>query len=369
MMETRAPYVIVGAFVLAAIAAVFGFVYWLNNTGGIGKRDTYQVVFSGPVPGLLVGAGVLFNGIRVGEVTSLQIVPDHPHDVHAGIAVAANTPVRADTKVGLDFQGLTGVPVVALEGGENPAAPPVRGALLAEEGAGQSMTQAARDALRKVDRVLSDNSAPLHDAITNLSTFTEGLARNTPKLDGIVSGLEKMTGVTAPPRKVVYDLRAVDNFQTPKVPLQAGLAIAEPTATARLQTQRFLFASDEEPHDAFDNAQWSDSLPALVQAKLLQSFENYDIAHAPVRADPAAPGGTRLTIDLRQFDISTEPQAKATIALSAKVINEAGQVRGARIFEVSAPMDGLTPSKAATAFDRAFADLGRNLIAWTASVR
>ena len=37
-METRAPFVIVGAFVLAAIVAVFGFVYWLNNAGGIGKR-------------------------------------------------------------------------------------------------------------------------------------------------------------------------------------------------------------------------------------------------------------------------------------------------------------------------------------------
>ena len=156
-METRAPYIIVGAFVLAAIAAVFGFAYWLNNAGGIGKRDSYQLTFNGPVPGLLVGAGVLFNGIRVGEVTALELVVDHPHEVHATIAVGERTPVRADTRVNLDFQGLTGVPVVALEGGENPSAPPVQGSLVAEPGAGQSMTQAARDALRKVDRVLSDN--------------------------------------------------------------------------------------------------------------------------------------------------------------------------------------------------------------------
>jgi len=77
-METRAPFVIVGAFVLAAIVAVFGFVYWLNNAGGIGKRESYRVVFNGPVPGLLVGAAVLFNGIRVGEVTSLDLVADSP---------------------------------------------------------------------------------------------------------------------------------------------------------------------------------------------------------------------------------------------------------------------------------------------------
>lgn len=368
-METRAPYVIVGAFVLSAIAAVFGFVYWLNNTGGIGKRDTYQVVFNGPVPGLLVGAGVLFNGIRVGEVTALGITADRPREVHASIAVAQNTPVRADTKVGLDFQGLTGVPVVALEGGEGSSGPLANGALVAEQGAGQSMTQAARDALRKVDRVLSDNAEPLHDAIANLSTFTEGLARNTPKLDGIVSGLEKMTGAVAPPRKIIYDLRAVEGFQAPKATVEADLAIAEPTATARLQTQRFLFASDEEAHDAFDNAQWSDSLPALIQAKLLQSFENYDIARAPVRADSLAPAGTRLVIDLRKFEIEAEPEAKATIALSAKIVGVDGHVRAARIFESSAPIDGLTPANAVESFDRAFDEVGRNLIVWTASGR
>src|SRR5579863_267634 len=368
-METRAPYIVVGAFVLSAIVAVFGFAYWLNNAGGIGKRDTYQLVFDGPVPGLLVGAGVMFNGIRVGEVSVLEIVADHPNEVHATISVAERTPVRADTKVSLDFQGLTGVPVVALEGGENPSAPPVQGPLLAEKGAGQSMTQAARDALRKVDIVLSENAAPLHDAIANLSTFTEGLARNTPKLDGIVAGLEKMTGASTPPRKIVYDLRAVDTFQAPKVPLEAGLAIAEPTATVRLQTQRFLFASDEESHDEFDNVQWSDSLPALVQAKLLQSFENYDIAHAPVRADAVGIAGPRLVTDLRQFEISQGPEAKATVALSAKIINAAGQVRAARIFQTSTPMDGVTPAKAAAAFNRAFDDLGRSLIVWAASVR
>jgi phospholipid/cholesterol/gamma-HCH transport system substrate-binding protein len=365
-METRAPYIIVGAFVLAAIAAAVGFVYWLNNAGGIGKRDTYQLVFNGPVPGLLVGAGVLFNGIRVGEVTALELVADHPHDVHATIAVAAHTPVRADTKVGLDFQGLTGVPVVSLEGGDSPDAPQLKGALVAEKGAGQSMTQAARDALRRVDTVLSENATPLHDAIGNIGTFAEALARNSSRLDGIVAGLERMTGGGNPPRKVMYDLSAPDAFATPRRPLQAGLVIAEPTATARLQTQRFLFADGEEGEGDFANAQWSDSLPALVQAKLLQSFENYDIAHAPVRADLGNEGGLRLLIDLREFDISGVAELRVSIALSAKLV-DAGHLKAAHIFHQSAPLDSLTPAKAAAAFNRAFEALAQDLVSWTAS--
>ncbi|MGY4425531.1 hypothetical protein ACVWY2_007980 [Bradyrhizobium sp. JR6.1] len=166
--------------------------------------------------------------------------------------------------------------VIALEGGDDPQAPPAREPLVAEKGAGRSMTQAARDALRRVDAVLSDNAAPLHSTIDNLSTFAEGLARNTPKLDGIVAGLERMTGGGAPaPRKVAYDLHAVDSFGAQRhAKLPEQLVMAEPTAIARLQTQRFLFTPDEEIQ-GFEGAQWSDSLPVLVQARLLQSFENY----------------------------------------------------------------------------------------------
>src|SRR6202165_1022471 len=170
-METRAPFVVVGAFVLAAIAAVFGFVYWLHNTGGLGPRATYHVQFDGSVPGLLVGAAVLFNGIRVGEVTDLGLAPDSPRRVNATISVSSTTPVRSDTKVGLEFQGLTGVPVIALEGGMllvNSGEVPT---LIAEPGAGQGMTQAARDALRRGALGRAADSGALKNHIAKFHIF------------------------------------------------------------------------------------------------------------------------------------------------------------------------------------------------------
>src|SRR3954454_15293523 len=142
-METRAPFAVVGAFVMAAIVAVFGFVYWLHNSAGLGPRAVYHVQFDGPVPGLLIGAGVLFNGIRVGEVTDLGLAPDNPRRVNATISVSSTTPVRSDIKIGLEFQGLTGVPVIALEGGVLLANSAPVTTLVAEPGAGQGMPQAA----------------------------------------------------------------------------------------------------------------------------------------------------------------------------------------------------------------------------------
>jgi phospholipid/cholesterol/gamma-HCH transport system substrate-binding protein len=363
-METRAPFAIIGAFVLAAVVAVFGFVYWLNNTGGMGPRTSYHVQFDGSVPGLLVGAGVLFNGIRVGEVTALGLAPDSPRRVNATISVASTTPVRADTKISLEFQGLTGVPVIALEGGTQTASSGAVPTLIAEPGAGQSMTQAARDALRKVDSVLSENSEPLKDTIANLKVFSEGLARNTGKLDSIVSGLEKMTGGGTPAQKVTYDLRAARDQASEGKTLKSQLAIPEPSAVAMLVTQRMLFSPVKE-YPGFAEFLWADSIPKLLQARMLDSFENYDIAHAPLRQSDIGQADVQLLIDIRRFRVATDSDPTAEIGLSARLVDKGGKVIASRLFEDNQKLGRLEPAAAVAAFNEAFGRLARDVIGWT----
>jgi phospholipid/cholesterol/gamma-HCH transport system substrate-binding protein len=363
-METRAPFVIVGAFVLAAIMAVFGFVYWLQNTGGLGPRASYRVQFEGSVPGLLVGAAVLFNGIRVGEVTELGLAPGNPRGVNATISVAATTPMRADTKVGLEFQGLTGVPVIALEGGTLVAKSGEVPTLVAEPGAGQGMTQAARDALRKVDSVLSENAGALKDTIANFKVFSEGLARNTGKLDGIVAGLERMTGVTSPPPKITYDLRALQNPGPVGKVINVQWAIPEPSAVAMLETQRFLFSPAQE-YPGFAEAMWADALPKLIQARLIESFENYDIAHAPLRVTDIGQTEFQLLIDVRRFRIAIESEPVAEIGLSARIVDKNGKVVASRLFEEREKFATVAPAEAVAAYSEAFGRIAKNVIAWT----
>jgi phospholipid/cholesterol/gamma-HCH transport system substrate-binding protein len=363
-METRAPFVVVGAFVLATIVAVFGFVYWLNNSGGLGPRATYHVQFDGSVPGLLVGAGVLFNGIRVGEVTELGLATDNPRRVNATISVASTTPVRADTRVGLEFQGLTGVPVVALEGGTlvgNSGPVPT---LIAEPGAGQSMTQAARDALRKVDSVLSENSEPLKKTFANLEAFTDGLARNTGKIDSILAGLEKTMGGGTPAQKITYDLRAAQNLGPAARTIKGQLAIPEPTAVAMLETQRFLF-SPAKDYPGFADAIWADSIPKLLQARLIESFENYDIAHAPLRGADIGQTDFQLLVDVRRFAIATDSEPAAEIGLSARIVDKNGKVIASRLFEDRQKLDKVEPAAAVAAFNDAFGRISRDMVVWT----
>jgi phospholipid/cholesterol/gamma-HCH transport system substrate-binding protein len=363
-METRAPFVVVGAFVLAAIAAVFGFVYWLQNTGGLGPRATYHVQFDGSVPGLLVGAAVLFNGIRVGEVTALGLAPDSPRRVDATISVASTTPVRSDTRVGLEFQGLTGVPVVALEGGVLLANSGHVSTLIADPGAGEGMTQAARSALRRVDSVLADNAEPLKNTIANLQVFSEGLARNTGKLDGIVAGLEKMTGANPLAQKITYDLSALQNEGAPDKTIKGQLAIPAPTAVVMLETQRMLFSPASEV-PGFSEFLWADAIPKLFQARLIESFENYDIAHAPLRSADIGQADFQLLIDIRRFRVAMGSVPEAQIGLSARLVDKDGKVVASALFEESERFDKVEPQAAVTAFDAAFRRIAKEMIDWT----
>ena len=67
-METRANFVLIGAFTLAAILGAFAFIMWIAGYGASGTHRHYQVIFDGSVSGLSVGSNVLFNGLKVGEV-------------------------------------------------------------------------------------------------------------------------------------------------------------------------------------------------------------------------------------------------------------------------------------------------------------
>ncbi len=365
MMETRAPYLIVGALICVIIGAAFGFVYWLHNVGGLGPRATYSVRFNGSVPGLLVGAGVLFNGIRVGEVTSLSLVPDDTHRVDAKISVAVGTPVRRDTKVSLEFQGLTGVPVIALEGGEARQEPTGTWQLVAEPGAGQSMTQAARDALRRMDTVLADNSSSLQATISNLRTFSDGLARNTNRIDGILGGLERMTGGGAAPPKAVYDLKAIAAGPALERPIKAQVVVTDPTSIVLFDTQRILIEENDGRISHFEDAQWADTIPKLIQEKLIQSFENLDIANAPVRATEGINADYKLMIDIRRMQIITVETPAAEIALSVRLVGADGKVIASRIFQESSKIGEMDARTAASALNEAFAALAREIISWT----
>lgn len=202
-METRANYVLIGLFTLAVIVGAFSFVYWFSNNSSGTTRISYRVVFQGPIAGLRTGAAVMFNGIRVGEVTSLGLDPKDPKQAIATISVDETTPVQVDSQVSLDFQGLTGIAALALKGGTLAAGPllPKDGedvpVLVADASATQDMAQSARDVLARLNHFLETNEESLKNSIKNIENVTEAVARNTDKIENSIQSIQSFADALA----------------------------------------------------------------------------------------------------------------------------------------------------------------------------
>src|SRR5271165_1303768 len=201
-METRANYVLIGAFTLAAVVGAFLFVMWIAGYGAAGGHRRFQVVFNGSVSGLSNGANVLFNGIKVGEVTHLTFSRSDPHQVVADIDVTSDAPIDRNTKARLETQGLTGAGVVALLGGSTPgpelAGENGRPAVIYAEQTMQlqdildnvaALSVKATSVLDDADKILADNSAPIHSAIANVDVFSKVLADNAPNVNAALKSV------------------------------------------------------------------------------------------------------------------------------------------------------------------------------------
>lgn len=195
-METRANYALIGVFTLAVIAAAFGFVYWFSGGESGQRRQPVRVVFSGSVSGLSKGSVVLFNGLRVGEVSEVALVADDPRRVISRIEVDRTTPIRTDTHARLEIALLSGVAQIALIGGE-PDAPTLTPGpgqpmptIFADRSdfqdlveMGRNIARRADDVLERVQRLVAENEPAVGRSIQNLESFTQALANNAPGLD------------------------------------------------------------------------------------------------------------------------------------------------------------------------------------------
>jgi phospholipid/cholesterol/gamma-HCH transport system substrate-binding protein len=372
-METRARYALIGLFMLAVLGASFAFVYWLENAGGFGQRETYRIRFQSPVSGLLVGSAVLFDGIKVGEVTKLALDPAEPAQVTATVALDRGTPVRADTEVNVEFQGLTGGAAVALKGGSADA--PVLAAgdgepplLIAPPDAGQDWSALARQVLRRVDGILVDNAEPVKSMIGNLDTFSKVLSRNSDRIDGILAGLERMTGGATPKVPLpIYDLAAPTKFPALAEAPRWQLVIPEPTALLAFNSDKITVASAPGETTPLPDAQWSDNLPILFQEKVVQGFENAGYGGAVSRPRDGFTADYQLLIDIRRFVLATSSAPTAEIEFVAKVLGPDGKIVTARTFNATAPAAGLDPPAAAAALNEAFGRCVTDLVPWAAA--
>jgi phospholipid/cholesterol/gamma-HCH transport system substrate-binding protein len=200
-METKANYLMIGGFVLGVLALAFVFVFWMTNLAGGGKR--YFIVFDGSVAGLTTGSSVGFNGIKVGEVQSMQLDPADARKVQVLISVHGDTPVRENSRASMQSLGLTGGTVIQISAGspdspflvataENPI--PVIGA---DRGGGQGLFDAAPAVMNNANALLLrlndlvvENQESIHKTLTNVETVTTMLAERKDNIAQTITDVQ-----------------------------------------------------------------------------------------------------------------------------------------------------------------------------------
>lgn len=162
-METRANYVLIGAFTLATAASLLVFGLWAAKYTSSRDWRYYDVVFEEAVTGLTEGGSVQYNGISVGTVDRLSLAPDDPRKVIARVKLRSSTPVKVDTHAKLSFTGLTGAAFIQLTGG-SPDKPPLLAVgeevpvIVTEASALQNISETANKLVARLDRVLSEEN-------------------------------------------------------------------------------------------------------------------------------------------------------------------------------------------------------------------
>ena len=205
-MERDAHYAAVGIATVALLAALAVFTIWLARLQFNNDYDVYDIVFYGPVRGLSEGGEVHFNGIRVGEVTDLNLDPNKGDQVIARIRVDGTTPVRVSSRAQLEPQGITGLNYIQITAGDANSAilktqypdnviPVIQSqpSPIAEllSGSGTVLAQTV-DALNRINRVLSDdNVRSFSTSLKNVESLTAELEARKGMFEQLEQALTK----------------------------------------------------------------------------------------------------------------------------------------------------------------------------------
>ncbi|CAN7488340.1 MlaD family protein [Mesorhizobium caraganae] len=207
-METRANYVIVGVFTLAAILAAFAFVYWTAQIGDRGETAELRVRIQGSASGLGPGSLVLFNGVKVGVVKRVYFDRNDPNAAIATTEIDKTTPLTKSTQADIGIASLAGQVNIELKGA-NPKEPNLleeaekegrTAEIVANPSAVNNLLQTAQNIFTRADRVLSDLEGftkdvrgPLTQTVKNAQTFSDALAKNADGIDKFLTAVSALS--------------------------------------------------------------------------------------------------------------------------------------------------------------------------------
>src|SRR5665213_1753858 len=211
-METRAPYVAVGAAVIVLLVALVVAVLWIARVQLNQEFTYYDIYFTGSVTGLAQGSTVRYNGIPVGRVAEMRLDPQDSTRVRVTVELQGSTVVKSDAVAALELQVLTGGSFVNLTGGSRESPPLERlpgnryPVIESRQSGLQQVVSSAPEALARLIALTDQLSAMLNDQ--NRQAFAETLDNLRKVTGGVASHSAEIDGALADGAAALHDLRS-----------------------------------------------------------------------------------------------------------------------------------------------------------------
>ena len=164
-----------------------------------------------------------------------------------------------------------------------------------------------------------------------------------------------------------------DTFGLSSVPDVTGptargqqILVPEPSALKALDSDQIVIRPSLAEIQYLSRSQWNDRLPKIVQAKLVQAFENTGVVGGVGKPGEGLAIDFQVVTDIRAFEVRTDGPDTAVVELSVKIVNDRnGTVRAQKVFRGSAPVGGAGNPAFVMALDAAFAGVTADIVAWT----
>ena len=181
-------------------------------------------------------------------------------------------------------------------------------------------------------------------------------------LAAVAAGL-LVSACTSSSSPTTFDLTA------PREGVRAGalsgqVVVAEPVAVQVLEAERIIVRDAGGAVSFLGGGQWADRLPRLVQARLIQTFENGSRLQAISRPGDRIAADFLLNTELRSFQVAA-PANEAVVEISARLVNDkTGRIVRARVFTARVPLTAVDAANAAQALDRALSTVLVDIVRW-----
>lgn len=162
-----------------------------------------------------------------------------------------------------------------------------------------------------------------------------------------------------------YGLSAAPSVEGPAA-TNRQILIPEPTALKALDSDQVVVRLSGSEIQYLAKSQWSDRLPKMVQAKLVQTFENTGKVGGVGKPGEGLAIDYQVITDIRSFEISTEGTDMGVVEIFAKIVNDrSGEVVTQKVFRATVPTHGAGNPAFINALNAAFAEVSAEIVSWT----